>query len=330
MSTTLLNCLQLMGFLSFGRQSRPVRLTPLNVLIGPNGVGKSNFIGALELLHATPADFSAAIRQGGLPADWIWHGPNTSQAARIDARLSAVGKGPVLRYAIEFADSRGRLEIVDEVLEEAAKTDPRAEDVRFYCRFQHGRPAINMVVKQGVQRRQLRRETIDPQQSILSQKRDADLYPEVTATAVRFGQMRIFREWGFGRTATLRAPQPANLPVDALLPNLVNLGLVLNDLEHSPAWDRFNELLRRFLPRYKRLSTKVSAGAVQVFLHEDGVGAPVPATRLSDGTLRFLSLLAILLYPYLFTAFCQAETRAVARFGRGSWRLRGGGEGCRW
>ena len=101
--------------------------------------------------------------------------------------------------------------------------------MRFYYRFQRGRPAINVsetVASEGSQRqykqRKLKRESIDPQQSILSQRKDPDLYPEVTATAKRFGGIQVFREWDFGRSATLRAAQPANLPTDVLLPQLAN------------------------------------------------------------------------------------------------------------
>src|SRR5208282_4472450 len=166
---------------------------------------------------------------------------------------------------------------------------------------------VDEVTHEKYQQRKLKREAIDPQQSILSQMRDPDLYPEVTTAGLRFKAIEIFREWGFGRSAALRSPQPANLPTDVLLPQLVNLGLVLNDLEHRTTWDRFNELMGRFLPRYKRLSTKVSAGSVQVYLHEDGLSAPVPATRLSDGTLRFLALLAILLSPESATLICIEE-----------------------
>lgn len=314
MSTTLFNSLHLKGFLSFGPKSEPVKLTGLNVLIGPNGVGKSNFIEAVELLHATPADFSSLIRLGGLPSDWIWHGGKGASTARIEAKLSAVNGTPELRYGIEFTDSGGRLEIVDEVLEKTVKDYPHEQDVRFYYRYQNGHPAISMVqtvADQATQRkysqRTLKRETIDPQQSILSQKKDLELYPEVTTAGARFKSIQIFREWGFGRSAALRSPQPANLPTDVLLPELVNLGLVLNDLEHRAAWGRFNELMGKFLPRYKRLSTKVSAGSVQVYLHEDGLGVPVPATRLSDGTLRFLALLAIMLNPESATLICIEE-----------------------
>lgn len=315
MSDKLLNSLQLKGFLSFAPQSDAVELTSLNVLIGPNGVGKSNFIEAIELLHATPADFSGVIRQGGTPRDWIWHGGEEAKVARIEALLSPLDATPELRYAIEFTDSAGRLEITDEVLEEAKKADRRAKDVRFYYRFQRGNPAINVretvTMNGGFQlkykQRKLKRESIDAQQSILSQRKDPDLYPEVTATAKRFGGIQVFREWSFGRSAALRAAQPANLPTGVLLPQLVNLGLVLNDLEHRNEWTRFNELMRKFLPRFKRLSTKVSAGSVQVFLHEEGLGVPVPATRLSDGTLRFLALLAILLNPESATLICIEE-----------------------
>jgi predicted ATPase len=122
-----------------------------------------------------------------------------------------------------------------------------------------------------------------------------------------FNNIQIFREWGFGRSSVLRAPQPANLPTDVLLPQLVNLGLVLNELEQGRMWVRFNELMHRFLPRFTRLTTKVSGGSVQIFLHEDGLGVPVPATRLSDGTLRFLCLLAILLNAQSSPLICIEE-----------------------
>ncbi len=315
MNNKLLDGIQLKGFLSFGRMSEPTQLTNLNVLIGPNGVGKSNFIEAVELLHATQSDFSGVIRLGGTPNDWVWHGSKEATAARIEVILSSVNSTPKLRYALEFTESAGRLEIADEILEEADKANLRARDVRFYYRFQRGHPMINVneiseTSKKGAwpyRQRRLKRENIDPQQSILSQRKDPDLYPEITAAAKRFGAIQVFREWSFGRSAALRAAQPSNLPTDALLPQLVNLGLVLNDLEHRDEWTRFNELMQRFLPRFKRLSTKVSAGSVQVYLHEEGLSAPVPATRLSDGTLRFLALLAILLNPESATLICIEE-----------------------
>ena len=314
MKNKLLDSLHLKSFLSFGPESRPVPLTNLNVLIGPNGVGKSNFIEAVEPLHATPADFSGAIRIGGTPNDWIWLGGTEATAAHVEAELSPVRFTPLLRYAIEFSQIGERLEIVDEVLEESRRADPRAKDVRFYYRFQRGNPAINVRKAIGsksahppYRRRKLQRESIDPQQSIFSQRKDPDLYPEVTMAGKRFGAIQVFREWSFGRSAALRIAQPPNLPNDVLLPQLVNLGLVINRLEHGSTWPRFNEMMQKFLPRYKWISTKVSAGSVQVYLHEDGLNVPVPATRLSDGTLRFVALLAILLNAESTPLICIEE-----------------------
>src|SRR6266545_4704028 len=75
----------------------------------------------------------------------------------------------------------------------------------------------------------------------------------------------------YGRYVALRQPQPADLPVGALLPDSRNLGLILNQLEHSDAGPKFNRLLTRFLPRYQRLSTLIQGGTVQFYLHEQGL-----------------------------------------------------------
>lgn len=159
----------------------------------------------------------------------------------------------------------------------------------------------------GYVQRRLQRESLNPEQSVFSQRKDPDLCPELTRVAGEFGRIQIFREWGFGRSAGLRRPQPADLPSDTLLPTIVNLGLVLNDLEHRDSWPRFLEQMQRFLPRFRRLTTKVQGGTVQIYLHEDGLRTPVPATRLSDGTIRFLALLAVLLNPDAAPLLCIEE-----------------------
>jgi predicted ATPase len=71
---------------------------------------------------------------------------------------------------------------------------------------------------------------------------------------------------------------------------------VLNQIEHRDG-TRFNKLLKRFFPRFERMSTRVLGGTVQFYLHEQGFSSPIPPTRLSDGTIRFIALLAILLSP---------------------------------
>ena len=48
-SSVLLERIELTNLLSFGPQAKELELGPLNVLIGPNGCGKSNFIDAIGL-----------------------------------------------------------------------------------------------------------------------------------------------------------------------------------------------------------------------------------------------------------------------------------------
>ena len=293
--------LRLDGLLSFAPGSETFELRDLNVLIGPNGSGKSNLIEALELLSATPRDFAATVRDGGGPAEWLWKGDDAVRPAEIEVVLeNDTPTGRPLRYRLRFTAVQNRVEVIDEAVEEAEPDPdrPAATDVFFYYRFQQGHPVINVLDHKGglIERRRLQRENLLPDQSVLAQRKDPEQYPEVTWTGRRFGAIHTFREWTFGRYFPLRQPQPADLPEDHLLPDSRNLALVLNQIEHVGE-TRLNQLLRQFFPRFQRMSTRISGGTVQFYLHESGFRAPIPATRLSDGTIRFIAILAMLLSP---------------------------------
>ncbi|MDR0965237.1 MAG: AAA family ATPase [Myxococcales bacterium] len=290
--------LRLDSLLSFAPQAPEIPLQPLNVVIGPNGSGKSNLIEAIELLRATATAFASAIRDGGGVREWLWKGSSSPAHATLDARLCRESQSS-LRYRLQFAASGPRTEIIDEAIEEAEKHRSDEKDVYFYYRFQNGRPVLNVCERWDGERteRHLQRESLLADESVLSQRKDPELYPELTWCAREFARIQTFREWSFGRYTALRQPQPADLPTDRLLPDARNLGLILNQLEHTDSGPKLDAMLRRFLPRLQRVSTLVQAGTVQFFLHEEGIKAPVPATRLSDGTMRFLAMSALLLSP---------------------------------
>ena len=104
-----------------------------------------------------------------------------------------------------------------------------------------------------------------------------------------------------------RDPQPAaDLPDDRLLPDARNLALVLNRIEQAGD-TRLGDLLRRSFPRFERLSTRMSGGIAQFRLHETGFPAPVPTTRVSDGMLRLISMLAALFSPSPPPLLCIEE-----------------------
>ena len=289
--------LGLRGLLSFPPHMEDLEMKPLNVLIGPNGSGKSNLIEAMELLRATPTDFAAAIRDGGGASEWLWKGDNSLRSAEIDVDLT-IPKHEPLRYHLDFGVNNSRVEVFDEAIEDS-KPSEGYKDPYFYYRFQKGHPVINIRHQEsgiGTTERKLRRDDLAPDQSVLAQRKDPDLYPEITTLGRYLGTIHTFREWTFGRYAEIRKPQPADLPEDHLLPDSRNLALVLNQIEHRDG-RQFNKLLKQFFPRFERMSTRVFGGSVQFYLHESGLTSSIPATRLSDGTIRFVAILGILLSP---------------------------------
>ncbi len=299
-----ISSLRLDGFLSFPPGSEAFDLAPLNVLIGPNGAGKSNFLEAIELLGATPGNFASAIRDGGRAGEWIWKGEGNASATLEAVIEDAKPTGRPLRYRLAFTgDARGRLEVVDEAVEEV-RPQSGEQDVYFYYRYQEGRPALN--VRNEDSPRHLARETLVPDQSVLAQRKDPDQYPEVTWLGERFAQIRTYRDWTIGRYPTVRRPQRTDLPEDILLADNSNLALVLNQIEHHDS-RRFRALLRRFFPRFEHITTPVSGGQVEFFLHERGFSTPIPSTRLSDGTIRFIAMLALLLAPRCPPLICLEE-----------------------
>ena len=301
-----------------GADMEPFELRPLNVLIGPNGSGKSNIIEALELLRATPTDFAAAIRDGGGAVEWFWKGETSKRVAKIEVETGdentglATPGGRALRYRLEFVSANNRIEVSDEAIEES-KPAHGHEEPYFYYRFQRGHPVINVIDSSNTEqraKRHLQRDDLLPDQSVLAQRKDPDLYPELTWFGRQVGKIQMLRDWTFGRYTAPRQPQPADLPEDSrggLLPDCRNLALVLNQIEHRQTSVKLNELLKRFSPRFERMSTKVSGGSIQFYLHETGFGSPIPATRLSDGTIRFVALLATLLAPSLPPLVCIDE-----------------------
>lgn len=287
----LLTSIKLTNFLSFGASSSSLALYPLNVVIGPNGSGKSNLLEAIELIRAAPKDLLTPIRDGGGVRDWLWKGAPKTPTATIDA-VFANPKGPTdLRYVLSFTEVGQRFEIVDERVENE-HPDTGHPKPYIYYRFENGHGVLNV---KGQQRR-LQHEEIDPTASILSQRKDPDQYPELTYLGNSFGRIRLYREWSFGRYTTPRLPQKADLPNEWLEADASNLGLVLNRLRREPpVKKRLLEALRALYEGIDDFDVQIEGGTVQVFFHEGRF--TVPATRLSDGTLRYLCLVAILCHP---------------------------------
>lgn len=292
----LIKSLQLANLLSYGPDHPPIELRPLNVLVGANGSGKSNFLEAISLLQAAPDQITRPVRDGGGIHDWLHQTAGQTGAwpdAWVEAVIANTQGTNHFRYRVAFNETAGRFQIQDEFLE-YEKTQPGKAQPYFFYRWNGGHPVLNA---KGMGERGLQRDSIQPDLSILAQKRDADIYPELTWVARQLDSIRQYRDWTFGRYATPRLAQKTDAPNDRLEPDCSNLGLMLNRLRMNGAARRkLIAALRQVYEGIEDVDVSIQGGTVQVFLLEAN-GCAIPATRLSDGTLRYLALLTVLCDP---------------------------------
>ena len=307
--------LQLRNLLSFGPDTPPIELGALNVLIGPNGSGKSNFIEAIDLLRASPTDLVAPVRAGGGTQEWLWKGVETLPVAEVDATFTYPGEVVPLRHRMSFSAVVQHFDLIEEGIGiERADPSYLKREFLYYHRMKRSSEIfVRLTDDSGEETgsgiyRQLRHEDLAPDQSVLSQRRDPDQYPEITFLGDQYKQFKLYRDWNTGRNSALRNPQPVDQPNHFLAEDASNLGLVLNYLERTgDIKDTLNAHLSGFYDQYKDYTISVEGGTVQVFLREKNLRQSVPATRLSDGTLRFLCLASILCHPNPPPLICLEE-----------------------
>ncbi len=305
-----LHRIKLENMLSFGADAQELELKPLNVLIGPNGSGKSNIIEAVGLLRAAPNDVMVPFHEGGGVDNWIWRGEGVEKNARVEVDVKAPFRPSdrqLLRYSLEFGPSFLGMPVLNEEIGEVERTEQGEHNSERYLVRRNWSVTLTYRDENGKKnQRELSPTDISFQQSILSQLKDPIQYPELTTLGMNFAGIHIYREWSFGRNSPLRLPQKADLPNLSLAEDGRNLGMVLNRLEGD--WKAKKKLLTALRKLYHGIEdyyVQVEAGSVQVFLKEGNV--PIPATRLSDGTLRYLCLIAILCHPTLPSLVCIEE-----------------------
>ena len=298
--------LHLKNVLSFGPDSPALDLQPLNVLIGPNGSGKSNLLDAISLLNAAPEDIGAPLYRTDDISGWIWGRRSTPAELTVDL---APEDGDALRYGVKFALRADELCVLEERL--TRMTSETADDSACLLR-----PPTNPTL----------RVSTDPSEALLTDadgrtKRFSDLnehesilnlvdspwsYPEIGRVADRFRSIRIHRDWTFGTQAPLRRPQQTSHPSGALMESAANLGLVLNRLNQDvDAKQRLIEAIKELYEGISDILVNVENNGVTVSLREGAM--TVSAARLSDGTLRYLCLVAVLCHPEPPRLVCLEE-----------------------
>lgn len=289
----LFNRIKIDGMLSFGpgAEGLDLELAPLNILIGPNGSGKSNLLEAFSLLHASPVSLPAPVKEMGGVREWLWKGETPAKEASIEALLNLPSSPQVIRHTLSITEHGGRFEIVDERIETEKPFGGKKQPYLYYA-FQKGNPVLNEFSEK---KRALKRENVNPEESILSQVKDPERYPILSDLAASYRSLRLYRNFVFGPNASLRREQSSHGRSDFLVDGGENLSLVISKIQMQVRKELIASL-RKLYEEITDIHLQIDGGNVLLFL-EEGSGRHIPSTRLSDGTLRYLCLLAILLHP---------------------------------
>ncbi len=288
----LLRSITLRNILSFGPDTPPLELRALNVLIGPNGSGKSNLLDAVELLKKAPKDDYLG---GFIYSNYIiWRGKPEPSDAQITADVNADSNEQPIRHRINI----GKFYLTTHSIHE--QIDAPSSEWSFISDYN----GASIISKDGII--SLSNKEYNNDTSVLYQLRDPRQYSVLSGLAWQYGRIQFYREWTFGRGAELRLPRRTDERNDLLAEDGSNLGLILSKLSNYPEIkDKLIEALNELYDGIKDFNVQVEGGTAQIFLREGNTS--IPATRLSDGTLRYLCLLAILLHPTPPPLICLEE-----------------------
>jgi predicted ATPase len=276
--TTGISRIVLSGFKSIERTD--IQLGPLNVLIGANGAGKSNFLSVFKLLNAlTEQNLQTFVgRQGGASA-LLHYGPKRT---------------PRLSFALDFHTDAGknvyRADLVhvapDSLIfaDEAVEFHPTARKPRVYDFH-------------GGHRESLLSDTIGTK---------GGAKDDVTRTA-RFVKYRLdrWRSYHFHDTSdTAAVKQHVSIDDNRYLRgdagNLAAFLLMLRTA-HAEHYSQIRDTVRLVFPRFDDFVAEPSRlNQKQILLtwREPGADYEFGPHQLSDGTLRFICLVTLLLQPF--------------------------------
>jgi predicted ATPase len=251
------------------RHLEDLALGPINVLIGANGAGKSNLISFFELLE------SLAAADGVLPT-------YVTSAGGADTLLhDGAATTPEIRAALTFETAGGEIDYAFRLASGAPDTLLFAEE-----KLRLSRPAAEApwtVLGAGHRDSGLHRTPDTTARAVLGMLRRTVTYQfhNTSDTA------RIRRRWGVGDGLTLK-PDAANLA-----PFLFRLRESRRD-----AYDRIVETIRQIVPFFADFHLDPTPGTMLLQWRERNTDIVFQPQQASDGMLRAMALVTLLLQPY--------------------------------
>jgi predicted ATPase len=301
-----LNQLHINGYRSI--RSLECKLSALNVVVGANGCGKTNLYRSLYLLGAA-ADgrLSHSIAEEGGMASALWAGERTKGPVRLTLKVRlddvlyeiALGLPPP---APTIGPARSVFVLDPEVKEEkiAVYTHGRAVNL-----LDRKNTTVNAREVDGVM--QSFPGELSPAESVLADLREPHRFPVLSALRGALLHWRFYHQFRTDEGSPIRQPQ-IGVRTPALSHDGRDLAAALQTIiEIGDRQQLADSIHRAFAGAY--LDLDCDKGRFETRLRSPQFQRPFQARELSDGTLRYLCLLAALLSPTppLFMAFNEPE-----------------------
>jgi predicted ATPase len=278
-----------------------LKLRQINVLTGPNASGKSNLYNSIFLLaKAAQGGFARVIAdEGGMPSV-LWAGERKGRSissSRLEPVRMGLGvKTDTFNYDLVCGlpkPYRSAFDLDPEVKEERVWMEtPRGMKVTFFERNSERAWILDRDERLADYSGELL-----STESVLSQLREPHLYPELSALRAEMNQWRFYHHFRTDHESPLRHPQ-VGVRTPVLSHDGRDLAAALQTIIEIGQEEDLHEAIRHAFPGAAlEIDHDEETGMFAVLLRMPGLKRPLRARELSDGTLRYLCLLAALLSP---------------------------------
>ncbi len=291
--------MQLIGCDFAGYRSLRAVTLPLgkvSVLVGENGVGKSNMLRALELIQAAATGTVCRMLadEGGLERV-LWAGRATASDGPRPSSIRLTARFDGLRYTIEIAaPAPGEAALPNEptVREEVLAHTGIGDDGAAERVVMH-RQGAGARLRDASGKRQHFKQHLLPSETALHAFRDSASYPELAYVRQLLDGWRIYHRFDLSAEAAARGPSRA-VCTSALATDgrdLASAVATIFDVKRDP--DSLLKPLREAFPGAD-LQSSVVEGLARFQLRLADLERPLQATELSEGALKYICLLAVL------------------------------------
>ena len=327
----MISKITLENFFSF-RHPTTITLNPnVNVVLGINGSGKSNFLKAIQLIYdsiignglekiflAKWSGFNAVANVNNEETDYIKLSVEFDKNAinKITNREGFIFKANPI-YDIQICKlGQSSYYLKEKLYSKSEKADgaaPRRDGNDFiFMDMENGRGIISTREegKVGIQRypqesKQLSLKSTEP---VLRQISDPERFSPLFTLKRALEDTAVY--YYFETTFSSAIRQPSGYSTETkLLPNGQNLITILNNIKnnHSLDYDQIEAAIKKVNPYFKDINFNFIGSKLYLVLREQCLKKSISLEHISDGTLRYLLLLSILFNPERGNLICIEE-----------------------